>query len=267
MRIAVQGSAIHVSTDSREMFRDGGPVSDEAPKVLLGRKGLGAKEPATQLALCAVHRALGRAPRELGLDHLSPRTAVVAASNFGNAETICTIAADVAQGGMRAASPMAAPNASSNIVASTIALRYGFTGPNIMVCNGSTSGLDAVRIGSRLLRAGRASRVVVVGVEPDDPITLRSAGSLTVGAACVVLGESLTGTEPILGKVRALTSPPDGYDDDASAAAGITELVRASKAHAPVSPVVCGSAAGGWLSVDLIPAHSPSPTPQHHQTA
>jgi monoamine oxidase len=35
------------------------------------------------------------------------------------------------------------PNASSNVVASSVAIRFGLRGPNLMLCNGATSGLDA----------------------------------------------------------------------------------------------------------------------------
>jgi hypothetical protein len=181
--------------------------AEEAAQVL-GRKGLLMKEPATRLALCAVHRALDLPPGKVeGPLPGAGRTAVVVSSNLGNLHTVCALAREVGQADYRVVSPLQTPNASSNVIASTIALRYGFTGPNVMVCNGATSGLDAVRLGARLIRAGRAERAVVVGVEPDDeiaqtlvksrdPDTYGRAGlaALRAAAACVVLGRRRRGS-------------------------------------------------------------------------
>lgn len=163
--------------------------------LVVGRKGLLYKEAATRTALAAVHRALGlpegtRVPAPLpGGD----RTAVVVSSNLGNVETVGDIVRHVREGRLGDVSALAGPNASSNIIASTIALRFGFGAANLMVCSGATGGLDALRAGARLLRAGRADRVVVAGAEPDDPVAARLAAQgpdtepLTAAAACVVL--------------------------------------------------------------------------------
>ena len=67
-------------------------------------------------------------------------------------------------------SPMALPNASSNVVASSVAIRYGLRGPNLMLCNGPTSGLDAVYWGAALVAADRCARAVVIGVETSNAV-------------------------------------------------------------------------------------------------
>jgi hypothetical protein len=136
---------------------------------------------------------------------------------------VCRIAAAVRQEGYRAVSPLETPNASSNVIASTIAIRYGLTGPNVMLCNGATSGLDAVRLGARLIRAGRAEQVVVVGAEPDDEVSQtlaksrhprtygdRGAPALRASAACVILGRPEVGAV-VLGASGVL--PPDSGRD------------------------------------------------------
>jgi 3-oxoacyl-[acyl-carrier-protein] synthase II len=182
--------------------------------TLLGRRGLLYKEPATRLALCAVHRALGLPAGHRPGGPVDPGTAVVACANLGNVETVATVARTVATEGGRAVSPLAAPNASSNVVASTVALWFRFGGPNLMVCSGATAGLDALWLAGLLLRAGRAERVVVVGAEPADEVattlhatalhatalhatalhatashgSAASHAPLRAGAACVVLG-------------------------------------------------------------------------------
>lgn len=168
------------------------PDADDSSPLLLGRKGLLYKEPATRLALCAVHRALrlpdGRRPDS----PMCPRTAVVACSNLGNVATVAKVARTVAAEGGRAVSVLDAPNVSSNVVASSVALWFRFGGPNLMVCSGAGAGHDALRLAALLLRAGRADRVVVVGAEPADEVAMALHSGVTdrplrAGAACVVL--------------------------------------------------------------------------------
>jgi 3-oxoacyl-[acyl-carrier-protein] synthase II len=223
----------------------GGWAAREAPApgqaaAVIGRKGLLAKEPATRLALCAVHRALGlpagqRAPRAAPP---APGTAVVACGNLGNAGTVAAVTRTVAAEGGRHVSILEAPNASSNIIASAVALWFGFGGPNLMVCSGSTAGLDGLRLARLLLRAGRADRVVLVGAEPDDEVavTLYRAGgqarSLRAGAACVVL-EAATGLPRGPVGSRSLAVGPDGFDPvahwgDCYGAQGVVALALAA---------------------------------------
>jgi 3-oxoacyl-[acyl-carrier-protein] synthase II len=122
---------------------------------------------------------------------------------------------------VREISPLDAPNASSNVIASTIAIWFRSGGPNLMVCSGATSGLDALALGCTLLRAGRADRVLVVGVEPDDEVAARlfrenlarlgTTGELRAGAACIVLERSTETTAgmPVLGCCRPVTGSAD----------------------------------------------------------
>lgn len=160
---------------------------------VLGRKGLLSLEPATRLALCAVHRALGLPTGRRPDGPAAPHTAVVACGNLGNTRTVAQVARSVAAEGTRAVSVLDAPNASSNVIAGAVALRFGFGGPNLMVCSGATAGLDGLELAGLLLRARRADRVVLVGTEPGDDVAtaLHTAGGpahpLRAGAACVVL--------------------------------------------------------------------------------
>jgi 3-oxoacyl-[acyl-carrier-protein] synthase II len=253
---------------------------------LLGRKGLLNKEPATRLALCAVHRALGRAdgaPRDAG--PADPRVAVVASSNLGNLATVVEVVRAVRAGGRGEVSPLAAPNVSSNVLASAVAIWFRFSGPNLMVCSGATAGLDALALGTLLLRSGRADRVVVVGAEPVDEVVaaLAMGGGAparpAAGAACVVLGPDRgQDGEPGLGPVRACAEPPpmdpgllwigaatDADPDVIDLAArcgdlyGALGVVQAAVAAALVRArqrpalVVCGDAVDGWRAVDLRP--------------
>ncbi|MFI1227158.1 MULTISPECIES: beta-ketoacyl synthase N-terminal-like domain-containing protein [unclassified Streptomyces] len=162
------------------------------PAARIGKKGLRYKDRATQLALCCADEALRDAGLldGTGLTVPGETVAVLVASNFGNVDTVCKvvdiIAEDGATGGI---SPMDTPNASSNVIASTLAIKYGLRGPNLMMCNGPTSGLDAVRWAAALIAAGRADRALVLGVEPDNEMVRRLTGASRVvdGAAAVVL--------------------------------------------------------------------------------
>ncbi|MET8093891.1 beta-ketoacyl synthase N-terminal-like domain-containing protein [Micromonospora sp. NPDC005220] len=161
------------------------------PAARLGRKGLRYKDRATQLALCAAQDALADAGLLAGgeLTAAASDVAVVVSSNLGNVDTVCRVAGTIAAESARAVSAMDTANASSNIVASEVAIRFGLRGPNVMLCNGATSGLDAIGWGVRMLRAGRARHVLVVGVEPANDVARRLARADRVvdGGAALVL--------------------------------------------------------------------------------
>jgi len=159
---------------------------------LLGRKGLLAVDPASRLAMCAVHRALSLPPGLRPTGRVQPRTALIACANFGAADAVTRVARGVAGEQRRRVSVMDIPNVSGNIVGAAVALRFGLGGPNLTVCSGTTAGLDGMRLASLLLRTRRADRVVLVGAEhageaamalpvADPPATPAD------GAACVVL--------------------------------------------------------------------------------
>ncbi|MER5541061.1 beta-ketoacyl synthase N-terminal-like domain-containing protein [Streptomyces sp. NPDC002589] len=275
--LSVDGWAVHVPGRA-ERDLPGSPAEPACPpeeaKRILGRKGLLGKEPATRLALCAVHRALGLPPGPLTEPITDAAgTAVVVASNLGNVETVCTMVSDMRERGGSVVSPLDAPNASSNVIASTIAIRYGFTGPNLAVCSGATAGLDAVRLAGLLIASGRARRAVVVGVEPVDPVARRlallrpdPAGELTAAAGCVLLGLPGAWGEDSgvrCGPVSRHRSPvaSSGPDlGDLYGAAGVVRLAvaAATLADGPQGPaddsltIGCGSHEDGWTSLEVV---------------
>lgn len=163
-----------------------------APEVLVGRKGLRYKDRATQLAYCLASGALMDTGLldEDGLTVLGTSIGVVASSNFGNLDTVVRVLDTIRAQTVMATSPMDLPNASSNVVASSVAIRFGLRGPNLMVCNGATSGLDAVHWAATVIASGRVDRVLVIGVEPDNDPVRRLLGDgrrgLDGGAAVVV---------------------------------------------------------------------------------
>lgn len=165
------------------------------PAARLGKKGLKYKDRATQLGLCAARDGLADA----GLrDADGPLVdgggvGVVVSSNYGNVDTICRVVSTIAAETTRGTSPMDSPNASSNIIASEIAIRFKLSGPNLTVCNGAASGVDAMRWARNLLRANRADQILVVGVEPDNEMVGTLVGEPVVdGAVAVVLERAET---------------------------------------------------------------------------
>ncbi|MET9263816.1 beta-ketoacyl synthase N-terminal-like domain-containing protein [Amycolatopsis sp. NPDC004079] len=199
---------------------------------LLGRKGLLYKDEATRLALCAVHRLLRRpprAPRPAGPP--DPRTAVVASCNLGNVGLVREVTDTVRARGGHEVSPLQAPNASSNVVASAVGMWFRWGGPNLLVCSGERSGFDALAIGGRLLRANRAEQVVVVGCEPSDPVAAalyaasRPGRVLRAAAAAVLLRPADHAHEPIMVLPE---DPAPSVDEDFAAdtygARGVLEL-------------------------------------------
>lgn len=208
------------------------------PAALIGKKGLRYKDRATQLGLCMAVAALTDAGLLDGSGSTVPgdRVGVVVSTNLGNADTVCRAVETIAKEGTAGLSPMDTPNASSNITASETAIRFGLRGPNLTVCNGVTSGLDAVRWARLMLRSGRADHMLVLGVEPDNPVTRRLMdGPVVDGGAGLVLSRAGEGRA-----ARALLGPP-------VRAAGLAACARRLADAAP------GPA--GWLTEDpsLVP--------------
>ena len=130
----------------------------------LGERGWRYHDAATLLALCAATEALAGLERSTDWD--AGNAGVVVSSNLGNLDTVCRVVDALRAASTEALSPMDLPKASSNIIASTLAIHFDCRGLNLTVCNGASSGLDAVYLAATAVRAGRARRVLVVGVEP-----------------------------------------------------------------------------------------------------
>lgn len=195
----------------------------------LGYKGLRYKDTATLMALMAVSRVY----KEMQEEDISLRkhTAVIVSSNFNNIDTVVDVARQIEAEHVNATSAMALPNASSNSVAATISIVFQLKGMNLMLCNGETSGEDALVLAEQLLDSGRAKRVLVVGVEVNNS-TVRdlfpSNGLRFHGAAAVLLERN---TKKV--KEEALyASAQDvvALCGDASGATGVLRLLLSAEA-------------------------------------
>ncbi len=171
--------------------RPGGVPAD--PVERLTGRGLRYKDRATKLAMVAGEEALAAAGL-IGADGAptvpGESVGTVVSTNFGNVDTVCETVATIARDTYLGTSPMLLPATSSNVVASWLAITHGLRGANLTLCNGRTSGLDAVNWARLLVGSGRVERVLVVGVEPDNPAVRHLApeqDEFFDGAAALVL--------------------------------------------------------------------------------
>ncbi|MFG2132142.1 beta-ketoacyl synthase N-terminal-like domain-containing protein [Streptomyces sp. NPDC048751] len=219
MTLAVTGTAVALpgAADAPALLRPAPPAAEPVdPTALIGRKGLRFKDRATQLGLHLAHAALTDAGLLQDGEPTVPgdRLGTVVSSNLGNADTVCRAVETIAKESTGALSPMDTPNASSNIIASETAIRYGLRGPNLTVCNGRSSGLDAIRWAALMLRSGRADHILVTGVEPDNEVTRRLVdGPVADGGAAVVLSRTTTRARALLGPVLRTARSADTADE------------------------------------------------------
>ncbi|MDF3290504.1 MULTISPECIES: beta-ketoacyl synthase N-terminal-like domain-containing protein [Streptomyces] len=146
------------------------------PRTALTGREMRHRDRASRLAL----RSAGAALRDAGLlsddgGYHGParRTAVVVSSNLGNLDTVCSFLDTIDQETSKGLKATGLPHTSSNSIAGWVAIGYGLTGPNLTLCNGPSSGLDALHWARILLVTGRADLVLVTGVEPDNEYTAR----------------------------------------------------------------------------------------------
>ncbi|WP_433710272.1 beta-ketoacyl synthase N-terminal-like domain-containing protein [Nocardia sp. CA-084685] len=216
----LQTAADLLSTDPVE------PGAGPAPD-LTGRH-LRHKDRASRLALRAVEQALADASLATdSTDRADTTTATVVSSNFGNLDSVCEFTDRIADQSSAALSPLGLPHVSSNAIAGWIAIRHGLRGPNLTLCSGRTSGLDALLWAATLIGAGRADAAVVVGVEPDTgPVrSLFGPGRRVLDGAAAVVLESEAHAANRQAIVRALVG--GGYHSD-----GVDQVVAAIRTAA-----------------------------------
>ncbi|MEU9385167.1 beta-ketoacyl synthase N-terminal-like domain-containing protein, partial [Streptomyces sp. NPDC048279] len=117
------------------------------PVSRLSGRGLRYKDRATKLAMVAARDALRTAALTDDAGDLTvpgESVGVSASTNYGNVDTVCETVRTIADDSYLATSPMMLPATSSNVVASWVAITHGLRGVNLTLCNGPTSGLDAV---------------------------------------------------------------------------------------------------------------------------
>ncbi|MQY31741.1 beta-ketoacyl synthase N-terminal-like domain-containing protein [Nocardia aurantia] len=216
------------------------------PALDLGGRHMRHKDRASRLALLAVERALTDAGLPLDPAESSGTTATVVSSNYGNLDSVCEFTDRIAEQTTIALSPLGLPHVSSNAIAGWIAIRHGLRGPNLTLCSGRTGGTDALHWAATLIRAGRADKAVVVGVEPDTEPVRRLLD--------IVAGQ------PILDGAAALIleADTDALRRPATVRAVVGSCSRTDDIDAVVAEV---RGAARWLTPPGLPADIESPVP------
>ncbi|MBS2962361.1 hypothetical protein KGA66_04835 [Actinocrinis puniceicyclus] len=306
-RVAVTGIGLELPSAANcrsllELARGGVSLAAGAPPPpfessdVVGPRGLRYHERATRLALSAAARALAAA----GLSAPEPDIAqsagfgVAVATDFSIAEKVCRVTELIHALGVEQTSPMDLPNVSGNVVAASLAIWYRLGGHNLTVSSGAPSGVDAVRLAADAIRAGRARRMLVVGVEPAEPAVAellartaarRDPGSpapgLFDGAVAVVVEDLDLVREragrplALLGEYRAAASlaaalpapapaPKPAPDAAANAAPGASSFARVWFPPCPHhdSAAADRAAAREALERGAAAAHRPHPVSQ-----
>ncbi|MDT0321415.1 beta-ketoacyl synthase N-terminal-like domain-containing protein [Streptomyces millisiae] len=232
-----------------------GPLPGEGgfdPATGLSGREMRHKDRASRLALRAAESALhdaGLTDTRAAFTGMAGSTAVVVSTNLGNVDSVCEATDTISRQGVRGLSPLGLPQTSSNVIAGWVAIRYGLRGPNLTVCNGVTSGLDALAWARNLIVARRAEAAVVVGVEPANDVAAKLLSEPSTDAAVAVVLEAADaaasrGTRPratIAGYARArdlaAALPPAGVTEAKSvglwlvdeACAGAGQLLAATR--------------------------------------
>lgn len=133
----------------------------------VARDRLGRLDAVARLGLTAVTKLAER----LGVERLRG-AGVVVGHALATLDTNDAYDAKRRAKGARFVEPRAFPATSPNLVAGEIAIAFGCTGPGFATGAGLSGGLEALELGSLLVRAGDCERVVVVAVDDGGPASL-----------------------------------------------------------------------------------------------
>ncbi|MEU1624782.1 beta-ketoacyl synthase N-terminal-like domain-containing protein [Streptomyces sp. NPDC020096] len=171
------GLAVHGLRDAADLLAAYAPhPGGFDPLTGLTGKEMRHRDRASRLALRSADAALRDAGLLSGTASYSgpaDRTAVVVSSNLGNLDTVCSFLDTIDQETSKGLKATGLPHTSSNSIAGWVAIGYGLSGPNLTLCNGPSSGLDALHWARILISTGRADVALVTGVEPDNEYTAR----------------------------------------------------------------------------------------------
>jgi 3-oxoacyl-[acyl-carrier-protein] synthase II len=208
------------------------------------------------------------------------RCAVVCGIGFGSAATHETALASLTAGGLHGLHPLTAPMLMPSGPAALLAIRFGFTGPNLTIAGACAAGAAAIGEATELLRRGAADLVLAGGVDSlvnysalcaflrldamtrqvEEPATAsrpfdrcRDGFVMGEGAGFVVLRRwPVTGPEP-LGQVVGYGNCADAHSLVAPApdGAGALRAMRLALADAGATPAEVGQVSAHGTSTQL----------------
>lgn len=179
------------------------PLAPFDLRAAIGRKGFRTMTPATRVAVVAADRAVDGnwPPRDrqgdLPFHEAGHRRGIVVASAHGNTESVCLAAEVIDNEGVRAASPLELPNASRNVLAATLAIRYGATGVCLTMDNSLAGGWDGLRWACQFIESGRCDEILYVSAEaPSEAVHALTGQCLTHGSVALLLQRFDQAAEP-----------------------------------------------------------------------
>ena len=168
-KFAADGHAAKVASEVHDL-----PVHD-----YLERREVRRMDPFTVFAMIASMQAL----RDAGLEAtgaLQPeRTGIMLGVGFGGVQAFETAWGKLNARGPAGVEPLFIPKLMANSPVGQLAIRYGITGPSLVVASACTSATDAIGRALRCIRAGMCDVMITGGAEALlSPITFAGFGNL-----------------------------------------------------------------------------------------
>lgn len=180
-------------------FREGQPrearIEDFDAARYAAVRGMRVYNRTTQLAICAVKRALDEARLDTSAE-LGERAGLVMASTFGHLDTLISYDRSLVSNGLARTNPALMPLALSSAPGAATALAFHLKAFSLTLSDGSAGALDALGLACRLLRTGRADSCVVVSAfSPSTELSQAAfrAGIIEVSPLAQAEGGSGTG--------------------------------------------------------------------------
>lgn len=136
----------------------------DAEAVMGSRKEARRTDRVTHMACAAADEALSHAGIDPGTCEPS-RAGVTLGTGIGGVHTLLDQQGVLVDKGRERVSPFMVPMIMPNSTAGNLAMRYGFTGPNVTTSTACAAGGHAVGLGMDMVRSGRADVVIVGGSE------------------------------------------------------------------------------------------------------
>ena len=222
-----------------------GEVLDFDPTDYFGPKEVRRQDRFTLLGFAAAADALADAG-DLGAD--PSRCAVIAATGVGGLETMETNKAIFMEKGPTRVSPFFVTMMMPNATAGTIAINFGWTGPNLCIATACASGANAIGEGARMLRDDSAEVVIAGGTEA-------GVTPLTISAFARMGALSNRNDDPIRAS-RPFDADRDGFVMAEGGAFVILESLERAKAR---GAHIYGEIAGYGRNDDAHHITAPSP--------
>ncbi len=163
----------------------------------LGKRGHKYLSNASRYLLAAAGRAVGTVDDRH--KDLKDRTGIVVGTNEADYWVRREVNRIVLSQGANALNAIEAPNTAVNLPASHVAMRFGYTGPNMTLTNPHLAGLESIYVADRLLRRHRLAAVMAGAVEDS-----LESDHVNGGAAVLFLENSREASGPALATIEAI---------------------------------------------------------------